>query len=399
MAMSGNRGGSQTGFSLVELLIAMLIVGVVSAAILDLVAPATAAFDTQLEVSDLQQRLRVAVSTLQRDLAAAGAGAYRGGSLGVLGDHLAPVLPYRWGASNPDPPGTFRTDTITVLFVPDAAAETAVVRRMPPVGSEQVIETRANCGGARHDARCGFTPGMRTLLLRPGAQWDVGLVAQVHDAALHLVGAPPLPPEYDRGDAVAAQLDAHTYYLKTDVPNDRFELMHYDGDQTDLPVVDHVVKLEFRYWGAPRPPQLIAGRALSDPGPWTTYGPPPPDIGTLSGTAWPEGENCVFTVVAGAHVPRLAGLVPNASGFVELNAPLLNDGPWCPDAASAFRYDADLLRLRRIDVTLRVEAGPAWLRGPASRFFMRAGTAETRRYVPDQEVTFTVAPRNLGTER
>jgi hypothetical protein len=380
---------------MVDLLIAMLIFGVVSGAILDLLPPATAAFDTQLEVSDLQQRVRVAVSTLQRDLAAAAAGAYGGGTLGVLGDHVAPVLPYRWG----DPPGTFRTDTITVLFVPDAAAETAVVKRMPPVGAEQVIETRGDCGGARHDARCGFAPGMRVLLYRPRARWDIGVATQVHDAALHLVGVPALPPEYDAADAVAAQLDAHTYYLKTDVANDRFELMHYDGDQTDLPVVDHVVKLAFRYWGDPRPPRLIAGRALSDPGPWTTYGPPPPDIGSPSGMGWPDGENCVFTTAAGAHIPRLADLVPEAGGLAQLTAALLNDGPWCPDAVTAFRYDADLLRVRRIDITLRVEAGPAWLRGPASVFFTRAGTAQTSRYVPDQEVTFTVAPRNLGTER
>jgi hypothetical protein len=383
---------------MVDLLIAMLIFGVVSAAILDLLPPATAAFDTQIEVADLQQRLRVAVSTLQRDLAAAGAGAY-GGSLGALGDYLAPVLPYRWGNSKPDPPGSFRTDTITVLFVPDAAAETAVVSRMPPVGGEQVIATRADCGGARHDLRCGFTPGMRVLLFRPSARWDIGAAAQVHDAALHVMGMPPLPPEYDAGDAVAAQLEAHTYYLKADAANDRFELMHYDGDQTDMPVVDHVVKLHFRYWGTPSPPQRIAGRLLSDPGPWTTYGPPPPEIGSPSGLAWPDGENCVFTIVNGAHVPRLPDLAPEASGLTELTAPLLSDGPWCPDAASAFRYDADLLRLRRIGVTLRVEAGPERLRGPASAMFIRAGTAQTSRYVPDREVTFTVAPRNLGTER
>lgn len=396
--MSGHVHRSQAGFSMVDLLIAMLIFGLVSGAVLDLLPPATAAFDTQLEVSDLQQRVRVAVSTLQRDLGAAGAGAY-GGSLGVLGDYVAPVLPYRWGASRPDPPGTFRTDTITVLLVPDAAAETAVVRRMPPVGADQALETRADCRGVRHDTRCGFTPGMRVLLFRPGARWDLGTAVQVEDAALHVAGMPPLPPEYDRGDAVAVQFDAHTYYLKSDAPNDRFELTHYDGDQTDMPVVDHVVKLEFRYWGTARAPQLLGGRLLSDPGPWSTYGPPPPEIGSPSGLAWPDGENCVFTIVDGAHVPRLPDLVPDASGLIELTAPLLADGPWCPDAASAFRYDADLLRVRRIGVRLRVEAGPAWLRGPASPLFMRAGTAQTARYVPDQEVAFTIAPRNLGTER
>jgi hypothetical protein len=55
---------------------------------------------------------------------------------------------------------------------------------------------------------------------------------------------------------------------------------------------------------------------------------------------------------------------------------------------------------RRVRVTLRVEAAPASLRGPASALFARAGTSTSpQRYVPDREIRFDVSPRNLGVDR
>jgi hypothetical protein len=78
----------------------------------------------------------------------------------------------------------------------------------------------------------------------------------------------------------------------------------------------------------------------------------------------------------------------------------LSDGPWCPDATNANRWDADLLRIRRVAVTLRVEAAAAMLRGPAGPLFVNGGTARGGlAWVPDQEVRFEVAPRNLNLGR
>ena len=120
-------------------------------------------------------------------------------------------------------------------------------------------------------------------------------------------------------------------------------------------------------------------------------------------TAYPEGENCAFTVDAsGNRVPRLAilGDGSNAHALVRLTEAQLSDGPWCPDAASPDRFDADLLRIRAIAVTLRVQAALAALRGPAGTLFANAGTsANGSRWVPDQEVRFEVAPRNLNLAR
>jgi len=78
----------------------------------------------------------------------------------------------------------------------------------------------------------------------------------------------------------------------------------------------------------------------------------------------------------------------------------LTDGPWCPTAASENRWDADLLRIRKIVATVRVQAAAAALRGPASALFSTAGSSTSSdRWVPDQEIRFEVSPRNLNLGR
>jgi hypothetical protein len=78
----------------------------------------------------------------------------------------------------------------------------------------------------------------------------------------------------------------------------------------------------------------------------------------------------------------------------------MGDGPWCPDETSENRWDADLLRIRRVRVTLRVEAAVASLRGPAGALFTNGGSATSPiRWIPDQQIRFTVSPRNLNVGR
>src|SRR5688572_31438757 len=56
------------GFSLVEMLLAALIILVVLGAAFELAAPAQRMFQAQPEVSDVQQRMRVAVEAIRTDL-------------------------------------------------------------------------------------------------------------------------------------------------------------------------------------------------------------------------------------------------------------------------------------------------------------------------------------------
>jgi hypothetical protein len=188
----------------------------------------------------------------------------------------------------------------------------------------------------------------------------------------------------------------YTYWLKTDTTAQVYQLMRYDGNQTDLPIADNVVGLSFEYYGEPRPPQLRPGLT-----PATTYGPNPPALDVDNpADSWGAGENCVFTRSADVQLPRLDGLAGGSTGLVKLTQAQLTDGPWCPDESAAGRYDADLLRVRRVSVTLRMQVANPSLRGPSGPLFTRAGTSRGgERYLPDQEIRFDLTPRNLSLGR
>jgi hypothetical protein len=243
------------GSSLVEVQVATLLTALVLSALFAVLNPAMAMFDSQSEAADLQQRLRVAVATLQREIALAGAGSITGPTPGPLIRYLPPLMPYRAGAERADPPGTFRHDTITIVYVPQDPA---------------------------------------------------------------------------------AALSTRTYYVKSDREAGTDQLMHFDGESTDSPVVDDVVKLEFRYF---------------------------------------------------------------AEGALELPRDVLVDGPWLTAAAPLDRFDADLLRIRRIRVTIRAQVAAAHLRGSARQLFVNPGHASVSRMVADQELTFDVSPPNMNMER
>jgi hypothetical protein len=96
-----------------------------------------------------------------------------------------------------------------------------------------------------------------------------------------------------------------TYSLRPDAASDTFDLMQYDGQRTDLPVIDHVAGLAFDYFGDPRAPERVARNELNgDP--------------------------------------------------IALDPAIFADGPWWEDPSG--RFDADLVRVRSIRVRLRVRS-------------------------------------------
>ena len=112
---------------------------------------------------------------------------------------------------------------------------------------------------------------------------------------------------------------SRTYYLRSAAPG-TFQLMQYDGGLSDLPMLDHVVLLSFDYFG-----------------PATSGGP-----------------------------------------LVRLEPATLVDGPWIEDAEQR-TFDADLLRVREVRASLRLESTDPWL----------------RRLVPDEEIVLHIAMRNI----
>ena len=136
---------------------------------------------------------------------------------------------------------------------------------------------------------------------RVGAVRDdfaAGVYYRADTISVFHVSAGPLPAD-------APVVANHTYYLRPDAASDTFDLMQYDGQQTDLPVIDHVAGLAFEYFGDPRAPDLVAGDE-------------------------PNGDP------------------------ITLDPAILVDGPWWEDQSG--RFDADLVRVRSIRVRLRVRS-------------------------------------------
>ena len=392
------RAKSDAGFTVIEVLIAAAIMMTVTGAIFGMMNPSQGLFQTQPEVSDMQQRLRVGVDTLQKDLIMAGAGTYTGASAGALSFFVAPILPYRAIGDNTDPSRGvfFRDDAITLIYVPPTPAQTTISLPMPAQSSEIKVTDQANC--PKGTELCGFEIGMRLIIFDPDGNWDTFTVTQVQDAAAHLQHrGQDFTVSYAAGSRVT-QVKTATYYLREDDATQTYQLMYYDGWDTELPVVDNVVGLKFEYFGEAQPPELTGKPLTAAYGPWTTYGPKPVPL-TETRTGWPAGENCAFAVQNGQHVPRLPDLSDNVSQ-VPITEQMLSDGPWCPDAAKPNRFDADLLRVRRVRVTLRVQAGLERLRGMDALRFAKPGTAtQSARMVPDQEISFDVTPRNMNLGR
>jgi hypothetical protein len=398
-----NRHNSERGFSLIEVVVATAIMITVTGAVFSILNPSQGIFQAQPEVVDMQQRLRVGVDTLTKDLIMAGAGAYSGSQSGTLTGFFAPIQPFRQGsnAAYDDGPGVYKTNAITLFYVPSTSSQTTISQAMPNASAELKVAAETGCPNGTN--LCGFTEGMQVLLYDTTGSYDTMTITQVQDAAAHLQHNQQgdLSKSYDVGTKVV-QVQQHVYYLDTTTR----QLMHYDGYNTATPVLDEVVGLTFEYYGDPNPPAMKDGNGLSDINRTTTYGPKPPDGNTAVG-GWPKGENCTIKWVGtpgngGILQPRLDTLGAGGS-LVLLTAAQLTDGPWCPDATNPNRFDADLFRIRKIRVTLRLQTGNASLRGAllagTDAIWVNPGAAKGNRQVPDQQIKFDVSPRNLNLIR
>jgi prepilin-type N-terminal cleavage/methylation domain-containing protein len=407
---------TERGFTLIEMMVATGVMLVVTATILSMLNPSYGVFQAQPEAADMQQRLRVAADAVQKDLIMAGAGMYSGTMAGTLDAYFSPLLPHIVGTINPDPAGTFHAnpqcpttcaEALTIMYVPTTTAQTTISSGLPNSSAELKVNDQPGC--PKGDSLCGFKEGMRVLIMNLTGDYDIFTITQVQGAAGHLQHRDDkFTTSYPAG-SVITEVMSHTYYLSDD-GRSTFQLRYYDGYQTDLPVVDNVVDFRTEFFGDPSPPQLI--KPASDPaGPWTTYGPKPPALGVdNTGDKWAAGENCIFKVdgTSGLQVPRpeIQTLGAPGSEPVLMPASMLTDGPWCPadvnpsGDAMPNKYDADMLRVRKVRVTLRVQVANAVLRGPAGTLFRHPGTSRGgERYVPDQEIRFDVSPRNLNLGR
>jgi hypothetical protein len=163
-----------------------------------------------------------------------------------------------------------------------------------------------------------------------GARDDAAAGVYYRPDTISVLGVP--------SSALSRDADAtRTYYLKSDARANTFELMQFDGRQTDLPFIEHVVAMTVEYFASQ----------------------------------------------------------PSGAPLSRLDPALLTDGPWGEDALHR-RFDLDLLHVGQIHVYLRVESADRSSRGSAAVLFAHPGTSNAPgRFVPDEAIELHVAPRHL----
>jgi prepilin-type N-terminal cleavage/methylation domain-containing protein len=354
---------ADAGFSLIESLIALVLMLVVTSAAFTLVNTGTTASQTQPEVLDMQQRARVASDLLFRDLFMAGAGVYAGPQTGALNSFFPPIVPRRLGLWG-DAYNVVNSDAATISYIPNTYSQTTIRDPMPISSEELKVEDMPNCPKGKK--LCGFESGMVLIIFDDLGHFDFFTVTEVQDSAAHIQHRQQdLSYPYQPG-AIVTQAESHTYYF--DQANR--QLRHYDGYMTDVPVVDNVVGVLFEYFGDPDPP----------------ISPKPP-----SGVA-----NCLYDA-AGNLAGGLATLSTQGASLAELPLAMLNDGPWCGGGQN--RFDADLLRVKQVRVTLRMQTGNAAFRATGADYAVAGRSREALRNIADYTVQFEVSPRNMNLGR
>lgn len=355
--------GGTVGFTLVELLVTLalaLLLGTLAATILGV---QTSAARVHPAAADLAERARAAVDLVAADLAMAGAGVEHGAGAGPLACCLPVILPRRIGTMGADATTVARADRISVVFVPFGALSgtlrSALGGWSPPLDVDPV----APCPVAA--PACGWPDGAFLLAFDRLEHHDYyRLVAPV--------GATPVlrPRQRNPGLPYAAgasvtPVETHTYYFDAT----QHQLRHYDGHASDVPAVDNVVAVTFSYEGEASPP---------------VYPKPPP------------GEaNCLYDAT-GARWPWISTLSGGIGNLVDLPLTSLADGPWC--GLGDNRFDIDLLRIRRVRLTIRMQA-PDDLRSRGGQFTLSGASLSARRQLPDMLVTIDITPRNLNAGR
>ncbi len=213
---------------------------------------------------------------------------------------------------------------------------------------------------------CGLSAGMEALVFDRAGNFGTFSVASVDAAAAHLRHLGGSASYAFQEGAYVTEASSHTYYF--DATNHL--LRHYDDDSTDTPVIDDVVGVRFEYFGDAHPPRS-----------------PKPPAGT---------PNCLYDDEGNAR-EGLVDMPVTGNSLVALPLAMFSDGPWC--GAGDDEFDADLLRVRKIRVTIRVQAAQASLRGLGRAFVVPGTSTSALRSLPDYTLTFDVSPRNMSPGR
>ncbi len=373
----------ERGATLIELLVALTLLGLAMSVVAALTIPVLAAFEAEPAAADAQQRARSTLQVLIDDVQRAGSGFLHDTDAGP-GLGLPALWPdaLRTGAWAVAP----RANTLTAWHAPRAAAH-GTTRAAIAAGAAVVPLARpAFC--APGVPTCGFSAGDEVVLFLPHGRFAVATIAQV-EAPLDLRLTAPLVEAWPAGAAVAA-VTAHTYELRADPATGLSQIVRRLGHGPPTPVVDFVRRFDVEWIAARGAPAVQLAPDGSEE--HATGGPAPPPAGLAVEPAWPAGENCAFfrDAAGGVHWRGAAGAATPAP----VAAAAFADGPWCPSPAAAVRWDADLARVEGVRVVIGIAVAVDTLRPAAALGLARRPGA---RLVPDLVLETTVrAGRRSG---
>jgi prepilin-type N-terminal cleavage/methylation domain-containing protein len=208
----------ESGFTLVELLIALLMTGVLATAGYGVYLSQHEGWIIQEQVSTMQQNARAGMHELEIRIRMAGYGIPGG---------FEPIY-----AANTNP------DTITVLLQNEFECEATIEHAMPQPSSE------LRCDG--HDVSC-FEEDTWAYIYDPSA--DTGeffLISHVQEAASHIQhNTDPLSRNYAKGSTVM-MVDLYKFYIDTTDTNHPTLMVKREGNQSYVYAED-IEDLQFRY--------------------------------------------------------------------------------------------------------------------------------------------------------
>jgi prepilin-type N-terminal cleavage/methylation domain-containing protein len=371
---------SERGFTLAELLVAMLISLFVSAGALVLAGAARTALTVEPASADTVRRLREGTDVIAA--AIAGAGGERG--IGEDSSPLSafvPIVRLAGGAGG----GAF-SELVVMRSVQGGRGRLSAAQP-GPAGSLTLDTADGLC--PRIGDVCGFSVGDVAVAFDARGHFDVLIVGAVSEPLARIAPRAPLTFAYPAGAwVVAVRLER---LLLVPQPGGARTLTRVTAAGAREPILDGVIGLRLDAWGIAAPPSLHA--STFGPG-FASYGlvPLPLDAVDPEGI-FPNGAHCLASQESGTLQTALAARLSEDEGLVPL-APLdLDDGPWCPHDDAPDRFDADWFRVRRVDVDLQVEVLSAEHRGGRGALFARGGTGmhDAPRWVRDRAVRFSVA--------
>jgi hypothetical protein len=264
---------------------------------------------------------------------------------------MPPILPRVLGLDGADADTVAAADRLSVVTIA-AGAPQAAIRRAPPRWRWLPGTT---CP-ALVDG-CRVADGLPMLVLAPAIGFRLAEAAAVDADGLDLAGIDDAAPG---ADALVAAADIVSYRFD----RTRGEILRARAGGRAMPMLGDVVAFTVEYWGDAAPPI----------------------------PSWPAaGETCLTLADGTTRLPRLA---PPGAPAVRLDLTWLGDGPWC--GAGPFRFDADLLRVQRVRLRVRVQAEAASSRGADRRRFAQPGQAVSgAREIADLELAVDVAPPAL----